>query len=869
MASIAPSPKFQWIDENGNPGVGFKLYTRESGTDTPKESYTDDSESTLNTNPIILDSNGACDLHLGQGAYRLRLENASGGLVWEKDGFSSSQLGNLYVATIVGLKAFSPSTALSVIVLGYYAVGDGGGGIYHYNQTSTDTDNGGTVIIPDSLPALGRWILTYSEEVTFKQFGAKGDSIADGSFGTDDYNAISNCLLWSDSNSKNVRMTYGAYLIGTNVTIGSSTKLIKDEGALFSSATSKTVTISGRLEAYIDQMFGDNITAAFGSGSTDTAYPEWWGAVANTESAAAIQSAVNDCKSDRSLRLLFTQKYLINTTITFDQSGQHYVDMGGCKELAATPSNTTGELIWNGGNNDIMVELLEFQQSYFKSIFVNNRTNNATGIRGIVWHNSDNTLAAGSHNVIELLGIYGCENGIVIGDYTNDGYDSNIEAIHIINSHFYGVDKPILIDGNAQDNIIFDYVHNGGGISAQGSRDYIIKAARNGNGFYIRYAFIRIDYMTDDNAVIDIRDGEFRCDYISIEGAATCRAFDFTSDITAARGQFVIKNLQAVDTCVDSSSLAGKVDSRIGAVFIGCNFGANIQISRPVVSIGNVFKTGTGWVESGGSARILDLFPRTKASQASSLDTTNVALRTSDDSTINYSTAGAVISFDSNGRAYFRQNIGINKQGTANYAVESTNEGIKIGSNFQSDTSGNVTGAGNLVMSGNGPHAIGEAVSNDIQFKIGGNFTSSGAGGALVGLNPQVDLTANNGKTSYHAGTGIASNITTQDNSETITDVSNIRVNSPNITKGATDTITNASSIAVVDAPTEGTNNYAIHIKSGVLGLATYTVASVPAASESTGGMIFVSDENGGPVPAFSDGTNWRRVTDRTIIVAI
>ena len=48
--------------------------------------------------------------------------------------------------------------------------------------------------------------------------------------------------------------------------------------------------------------------------------------------------------------------------------------------------------------------------------------------------------------------------------------------------------------------------------------------------------------------------------------------------------------------------------------------------------------------------------------------------------------------------------------------------------------------------------------------------------------------------------------------------------------------------------------------------LATYTVATVPTASSYTQGLIYVSDETGGAVPAFSDGTNWRRVTDRAII---
>ena len=47
---------------------------------------------------------------------------------------------------------------------------------------------------------------------------------------------------------------------------------------------------------------------------------------------------------------------------------------------------------------------------------------------------------------------------------------------------------------------------------------------------------------------------------------------------------------------------------------------------------------------------------------------------------------------------------------------------------------------------------------------------------------------------------------------------------------------------------------------------AAYTVATVPDATTRTSVTIYVSDESGGAVLAFSDGTNWRRVTDRAII---
>lgn len=45
----------------------------------------------------------------------------------------------------------------------------------------------------------------------------------------------------------------------------------------------------------------------------------------------------------------------------------------------------------------------------------------------------------------------------------------------------------------------------------------------------------------------------------------------------------------------------------------------------------------------------------------------------------------------------------------------------------------------------------------------------------------------------------------------------------------------------------------------------SYTVATLPTGV-SAGTIVFVSDESGGAVLAFYDGTNWRRVTDRAVV---
>ena len=51
----------------------------------------------------------------------------------------------------------------------------------------------------------------------------------------------------------------------------------------------------------------------------------------------------------------------------------------------------------------------------------------------------------------------------------------------------------------------------------------------------------------------------------------------------------------------------------------------------------------------------------------------------------------------------------------------------------------------------------------------------------------------------------------------------------------------------------------------GPVQIGSYAVAGLPSAAPAAQ-IAYVSDETGGSVLAFSDGTNWRRVTDRAVV---
>jgi hypothetical protein len=90
MAVLAPQPKAQFFDANGSPLVGGKVYTYAAGTTTPLETYTDESGVTPNTNPVILDSRGECNLWFSNASsYKVVLESATGTLQWTVDNIST------------------------------------------------------------------------------------------------------------------------------------------------------------------------------------------------------------------------------------------------------------------------------------------------------------------------------------------------------------------------------------------------------------------------------------------------------------------------------------------------------------------------------------------------------------------------------------------------------------------------------------------------------------------------------------------------------------------------------------------------------------------------------------------------------------
>ena len=77
----------RFLDSNGNPLAGGKLYAYVAGTSTPQDTYTDQSGDTENANPVVLDANGEANVWIDSAlAYKFVLKDADDVTQWTVDG---------------------------------------------------------------------------------------------------------------------------------------------------------------------------------------------------------------------------------------------------------------------------------------------------------------------------------------------------------------------------------------------------------------------------------------------------------------------------------------------------------------------------------------------------------------------------------------------------------------------------------------------------------------------------------------------------------------------------------------------------------------------------------------------------------------
>jgi hypothetical protein len=87
---LAPVLRQRYLDANGDPLSGGKLYSYIAGTTTPLATYSDQAGSTPNTNPVILDADGYADVWISPTSdYKFVLTDSADVQLWSRDNISA------------------------------------------------------------------------------------------------------------------------------------------------------------------------------------------------------------------------------------------------------------------------------------------------------------------------------------------------------------------------------------------------------------------------------------------------------------------------------------------------------------------------------------------------------------------------------------------------------------------------------------------------------------------------------------------------------------------------------------------------------------------------------------------------------------
>lgn len=108
---LLPNLKQRYLDHNGQPLAGGKVYSYIASTVTPAATYTDQSGSTPNTNPVILDANGEANIWVAAGSFKFVLTDANDVVQWTTDSVTSASATGGSDASAAAASADAASTS--------------------------------------------------------------------------------------------------------------------------------------------------------------------------------------------------------------------------------------------------------------------------------------------------------------------------------------------------------------------------------------------------------------------------------------------------------------------------------------------------------------------------------------------------------------------------------------------------------------------------------------------------------------------------------------------------------------------------------------------------------------------------------------
>ena len=284
MAGLLPNYILREWNNDGRLLSGGKVYFYESGTLTPKPTYTTYLLNVQHTNPVILDAGGAADIWLGDGAYRVLITDSNGVQIRSPiDGIVGVGAGTIDAssnATMAVLKVYNDLRALTsipdvVYLTGREEEGDGGAGLFQLQPGSTDTDDDGMILVT-----------TTGSRVYKRIFDGVIDPLWYGvAYGP----SVDQALAFQAACAGSVRHDSpvdfkGVVFLGQNVAVPALAHLKFSAGAYLVAGAAVSVTFADNSGLDGDGViFGTNVNPSIGQGVCDAIRLSWMGGAGDFE----------------------------------------------------------------------------------------------------------------------------------------------------------------------------------------------------------------------------------------------------------------------------------------------------------------------------------------------------------------------------------------------------------------------------------------------------------------------------------------------------------------------------------------------------------------------------------------------------------
>jgi len=99
--AIFTLPIARVADDNFRVGAGYKLHFYDAGTTNERDTYTDNTYTTTNANPVVADGNGRFAVIWTSGDYKVVLKTAADDTVWTVDNYSTDSGSTVYAQSVL------------------------------------------------------------------------------------------------------------------------------------------------------------------------------------------------------------------------------------------------------------------------------------------------------------------------------------------------------------------------------------------------------------------------------------------------------------------------------------------------------------------------------------------------------------------------------------------------------------------------------------------------------------------------------------------------------------------------------------------------------------------------------------------------